>query len=159
MDGSKIGKVVEVNHAERTIQAKKTMARADEHPGDVFFHTQVSSKALREPLMRLGDSVLSQGLSGQEPYRAGLNLLLRTPSSLIGANGDLQAPSKSTVEAACRLALQLDGEVLAVQGPPGTGKTYTGGKVICALKRAGLRVGVTAVSHKVIDNLLEDARE
>ena len=159
VDGTKVGQVAEVNHEERTIGVKKMMATADVHPRDVFFHTQVSSKPLRESLIRLGDSVLSHGFSGQEPYRAGLNLLLRTPSSLIGGNRDLQQPGESTVEAACRLALQLDGEVLAVQGPPGTGKTFTGGKVICALTRAGLRVGVTAVSHKVIDNLLEDAKE
>ena len=53
------------------------------------------------------------------------------------------------------IALQLDGNVLAIQGPPGTGKTYTGAQIVCALVRAGLKVGVTAVSHKVIVNMLE----
>src|SRR5690606_31048006 len=66
---------------------------------------------------------------------------------------------ETPVEAAERLVLELDGNVLAIQGPPGTGKTYTGAKMICALRRRGLRVGVTAVSHKVIDNLLEGAME
>jgi len=47
--------------------------------------------------------------------------------------------------------------VLAIQGPPGTGKTYTGAHIICTLKQKGLKVGVTAVSHKVIENLLEGA--
>ena len=61
------------------------------------------------------------------------------------------------MQAACRIALALDGNVLAIQGPPGTGKTYTGAHIICALVRAGLKVGVTAVSHKVIVNLLEGA--
>ena len=41
--------------------------------------------------------------------------------------------------------------MLAIQGPPGTGKTYTGAHIICALEEAGLKVGVTAVSHKVIE--------
>ncbi len=62
------------------------------------------------------------------------------------------------MQAACRIALALDGNVLAIQGPPGTGKTYTGAHIICALVRAGLKVGVTAVSHKVIVNLLEGRR-
>jgi uncharacterized protein len=44
--------------------------------------------------------------------------------------------------------------VLAVQGPPGSGKTYTGARLIRALLDDGLRVGVTALSHKVINNLL-----
>jgi uncharacterized protein len=54
--------------------------------------------------------------------------------------------------------LQLDRTTLAVQGPPGTGKTWAGAQMIRALVRAGKRVGVTAVSHKVIVNLLEAVR-
>ena len=53
----------------------------------------------------------------------------------------------------------LDGDVLAIQGPPGTGKTFTGAELICELVAAGKTVGVTAVSHKVIMNLLEKAAE
>jgi superfamily I DNA and/or RNA helicase len=44
--------------------------------------------------------------------------------------------------------------VLPIQGPPGSGKTFTGARAILALS-AGRRIGVTAVSHKVIDNRLE----
>src|SRR5262249_5632264 len=41
------------------------------------------------------------------------------------------------------------------QGPPGAGKTFTGARMICDLVRAGKRVAVCAVSHKVVRNLLE----
>ena len=58
--------------------------------------------------------------------------------------------------AALRLALALDGGVLPIQGPPGSGKTYTGARMIAAIANAGLRVGVTANSHKVIRNLLDE---
>jgi superfamily I DNA and/or RNA helicase len=44
--------------------------------------------------------------------------------------------------------------VLAVQGPPGTGKTHDGARMIVALVKARKRVGITANSHKVITNLL-----
>ncbi|MBI4957218.1 MAG: AAA family ATPase [Myxococcales bacterium] len=54
-----------------------------------------------------------------------------------------------------RVATELDGTVLAIQGPPGAGQTFTGAPMICELVRRGARVGVTAVSHKVIRNLLE----
>ena len=63
------------------------------------------------------------------------------------------------VESAVRLALELDQGVLAIQGPPGAGKTFTGGEIICALVAAGKTVGITAVGHKVIHNLLEEAAE
>ncbi len=46
--------------------------------------------------------------------------------------------------------------MLPVQGPPGSGKTYTGARMILALLQAGKKVGVTATSHKVITNLLEE---
>ena len=45
---------------------------------------------------------------------------------------------------------------LFVQGPPGTGKTWRGARLIVHLIRAGKRVGVTAQSHKVIHNLLDE---
>ena len=52
-------------------------------------------------------------------------------------------------------ALSLDGSYLFVQGPPGSGKTWQGAKIAIALMRAGQRVGITSLSHKAINNLLE----
>lgn len=45
---------------------------------------------------------------------------------------------------------------MPIQGPPGSGKTYTGARMITAMVNLGLRVGVTANSHKVIRNLLDE---
>ena len=115
---------------------------------------------LRKSLMRLGEAVIANGFATGEPWRAAIDLLLRRPPPRRrGERRVCSEPDETTVEAACRIALELDGNVLAIQGPPGTGKTYTGAHVICALVRAGLKVGVTAVSHKVIVNLLEGGRE
>ena len=61
---------------------------------------------------------------------------------------------ESPSELVVRVGRALSGEVLAVQGPPGSGKTYTGAALIRSLLDDGLRVGVTALSHKVINNLL-----
>jgi predicted RecB family nuclease len=55
-----------------------------------------------------------------------------------------------------RLAFELDRGVLPIQGPPGTGKTFTGSHMILGLLKAGKKVGVTAVSHEAIRNLLKD---
>jgi uncharacterized protein len=57
------------------------------------------------------------------------------------------------------LALQLEQGVLPIQGPPGAGKTTTGARMICELVRAGKQVGITAVSHSVIRNLLDKTLE
>ena len=158
-DGNKVGTVYATSYIERTIDIKKTARTADYHPAEVLFHSRIPSKPLLKSLMRFGEAVLDRGFSQGDPYRVGMELLLRKSPPLEKNEYSLQRPAESTVEAACRIALSLDGNVLAIQGPPGTGKTYTGAHVICALVRAGLKVGVTAVSHKVIVNLLEGAAE
>ncbi|MCU0866585.1 MAG: TM0106 family RecB-like putative nuclease [Planctomycetes bacterium] len=84
---------------------------------------------------------------------AAIDLLLRKPPRLTRSE-PMQMPGETAAEALVRLCLALDGGVLPVQGPPGTGKTFTGAHAITALIKAGRRVGVVAVSHKVIDNLL-----
>jgi len=55
-----------------------------------------------------------------------------------------------------RLVISLQASTLPVQGPPGSGKTYTGALTVVELVRRGRRVGLTAVSHKVISNLLRE---
>ncbi|HET7201778.1 MAG TPA: TM0106 family RecB-like putative nuclease [Steroidobacteraceae bacterium] len=157
--GEGVGTVHAVNLADRTIDIKKMRKTAAHHPRAVFFHKRVDSDTLRESLMRLGEAVIANGFQRGEPWRAAIELLLRRPPPSRGDGESLQRSSETTVDAACRIALDLDGNVLAIQGPPGTGKTYTGAHVICALARAGLKVGVTAVSHKVIVKLLEGAAE
>src|SRR5207244_8445554 len=68
-------------------------------------------------------------------------------------------PQESAAQFAVRIATALERTTLAVQGPPGAGKTFVGAQMIRAAVRAGRRVGVTAASHKVIQNLFDAVRE
>src|SRR5262249_40559811 len=70
--------------------------------------------------------------------------------------GPLRGPGETADDAARRLILGLRESYLPIQGPPGTGKTYTGADVILALVREGRTVGITALSHAVIHNLLSE---
>ena len=45
---------------------------------------------------------------------------------------------------------------MAIQGPPGTGKTYRGAHLVRTLIAAGKRIGIAAMSHQAIDNLLSE---
>src|SRR5262249_28078075 len=67
--------------------------------------------------------------------------------------------NESIADFAVRITPALDGTTLAIQGPPGAGKTYVGARMIRAAVLAGKRVGVTASSHKVIQNLFDAVRE
>jgi hypothetical protein len=71
----------------------------------------------------------------------------------------LRRADEDAVQALVRICSELDGGVLPVQGPPGAGKTTQGAKAILALAAAGKKIGITAVSHKVIDNLLVAVRK
>lgn len=159
VEGNRFGKVHEVSYSSRTMDIKKRKDTASVHPHALLLHSQVPAKALQQSLMRLGETILVEGFTDRAPYKAAMELLLRRPSPLVNESGVLQGEDETTVNAACRLSLELDGQILAIQGPPGTGKTYTGAHIICALKQSGLKVGVTAVSHKVIVNLLEGAMQ
>lgn len=100
----------------------------------------------REALMELASAVIA----GDARFPAVRALLRREPPRL--RSGELGEDIDALVSA----TLGLDRSVLAVQGPPGTGKTYRGARMIVAALRAGLRVGVTALGHAAIQNLLAE---
>ena len=55
----------------------------------------------------------------------------------VGWGAPLVEPGEDVLDAARRLALELDAGTLPIQGPPGTGKTYAGARMILDLVRAG----------------------
>jgi predicted RecB family nuclease len=153
----KIGKIVEIDLASRLVDIKKTKKTAEIHPTAVYAKKiGPTTDVLANALYRIGAWVESNGLDGMGPYRAARDLLLRHPPRLTGGSAILPAPGEQTLEASKRVGTQLDHSLLAIQGPPGAGKTYTGARMICELVRKGKRVGITATSHKVIRNLLDE---
>src|SRR5579871_1434217 len=160
--GERVGTVHGFDPVARTIDIKKTTKMSGIHPRSIYSFSRPNPKELAESLFRLGLWVQAHGLDGEGPYRAARDLLLRRGPRLLGvASGspshvNLVQGDEDVLGAATRLAPLLDSCVLAVQGPPGAGKTYTGARMICELARQGKRVGITALSHKVIRNLMEE---
>lgn len=101
--------------------------------------------------------VVAHGITEEGSYQSSRDLLLRTVPRLGGQA--IRQPGEVVLDAALRIAPEIDGGVLPIQGPPGSGKTYIGARMICALVRAGKSVGITANSHKVIRNLLDGVIE
>ena len=151
------GEVFAVDLIAGTVDIKKRRLFEDSHPGAVFAHESYRTDAQADSLIRLGEWVAANGVDAPGRYRAARDLLLRLAPRLRGhAGGALEAEGEGGVRAALRLVLSLDHGTLAIQGPPGSGKTFTGARMIADLVRAGKRVGVCAVSHKVITNLLKE---
>ncbi|HKO44853.1 MAG TPA: DEAD/DEAH box helicase [Pyrinomonadaceae bacterium] len=109
---------------------------------------------MRDSLLQLGTWVAENDIQGDGNYKVARELLLRQKPRL--KQGVLQDFAHlSSLEAAKQISLLLDHTVLPIQGPPGSGKTYTGAHMIVELVKQGKKVGVTAVSHKVVVNLLK----
>ncbi|HEX5047884.1 MAG TPA: TM0106 family RecB-like putative nuclease [Gammaproteobacteria bacterium] len=107
-------------------------------------------------------SLASLAPSRDEPARGAQVIMFGAARSareqrLAAAVGVAPGKVDPEVAEARRLGFELEHGVLPIQGPPGTGKTFTGSHMIVELIKAGKKVGVTAVSHEVIRNLLKDA--
>jgi uncharacterized protein len=155
--GAKLGEVADISIEQGWLDIKKRGDTAGLHPEALFAHKNIRTTVLAHALVRIGEYVADHGLEGEGPYQAARDLLLRHAPRVEGQ--PLRVAGETSLTAALRLALLLDGGVLPIQGPPGSGKTHIGARMIEAMVKAGLRVGVTANSHKVIRNLLDSVRE
>ena len=153
------GEVVAIDESNLTIDIKRSISSAVPHPEALIPHDVVNSEVLRESLLRLGSSVVENGIDGEGPFRAARDLMLRRhPRSLTESMESVIGDDRQLTEAARNLVFSLSQEasVFPVQGPPGSGKTFTGARMIVELVKRGCRVGITAVSHKVISHLLRE---
>ncbi len=114
----------------------------------------IPTAAQKEILTRMASEWRKKGEQALTP--AALDILYRRPARVKGVEPghELYGPDETPLDAALRIAQNLDSSALSVQGPPGSGKTFTGAHIICHLIRAGKKVGVVAQGKKTIENLL-----
>jgi uncharacterized protein len=148
-DDNPFGEVVAHDRINRTLEVRKGPKAADTHPSAAFSFDVITTDGQQKSVMRLAERVMA----GTDECATQL-LFGRAPRLAAGAFEIGQDESEQ--DFAIRLVTELDRTTLAIQGPPGAGKTYIGAQMILALVRAGKKVGVTATSHKVIHNLLQD---
>jgi len=155
--GVKFGDVKSVDRDQRIIAVKKGKAQIDVHPTSVFAHSFIPSDVIQDAIAAVAHTVCGAP-SCEAANGIARALLLREPPRL--TRGTFSQPEHADAsDFAVDVVTRLDRTVLAIQGPPGSGKTYTGARMICALAAAGKRVGVLALSHKVITNLLTKVGE
>jgi predicted RecB family nuclease len=155
--GQKFGTVKAISREQRIVDIKKRKDTAEVHAAAVFGHKFVDTDVLADALVRLGEHVVAHGVSGIGPYQAARDLLLREAPRV--TSGIAPMSNETVLDTAVRVATHIESSVLPIQGPPGAGKTYTAARMICKLVQEGKRVGITAVSHKVIRNLIDETIE
>ncbi len=161
--GRSPGSVVALDEAAGTLVLHRGSKTDGPHPTSLVPSGHVSARSLQESLLRIGEWVADHridepGPAGHGAYAVACELLMRGLPRIPGGE-PLRRPDEEAIDAACRIAPLLEGSFLPVQGPPGSGKTYLGAEVAVGLAARGLRVGVTANSHKVIGHLLDKVAE
>jgi AAA domain/RNase_H superfamily len=153
------GEVVAIDEVARTVDLKRGLSSAVPHPSALVPYDFVGSEVKQESLQRLGTWVGENGIAAEGPFRAARDLLLRQrpralkiPIQSPVKEGQLTKESRDLVASLCK-----EPSILPIQGPPGSGKTFGGARMIVELVKAGRRVGITAISHKVISHLLGEA--
>ncbi|MPY91427.1 MAG: TM0106 family RecB-like putative nuclease [Luteitalea sp.] len=149
----RLGDVVRVNRAERTIDIRKGPTMAEVHPTSVFEHRHVYTDVIEDVISAMGE-----GLARGDADSLAVRMLRAEAPSTVSGTFDVRS-GETAVDYAVRVAGDLAETVLAIQGPPGAGKTFSGSRMICALLAQGKRVGVIATGHSVIRNLLDAVAE
>jgi uncharacterized protein len=156
LDSEKFGEVVEIDHINGTVDIKKTKKSAEIHPSGLYMWDRpYGDDQQKGALLRIGRWVAENHVDAVGRYRAARDLLLRREPRRIGNIPMVAARPENTEARANRLAGALDNSVLAIQGPPGSGKTHLAARMICKLAKEGKKIGVCALSHKVIRHLLD----
>ena len=145
----RVGEIYSIDIANRIVGIKKNKKSVEIHPTNVICVDDIPDTPKEESIIRLAEYVIQNGLTGTGKYQAGRNLLLREIKLPVD-------PSQINEEAnpAIIQVMKLQNDVLPIQGPPGTGKSHTAAQMIIALLKEGKKIGVTALGHKVITELL-----
>src|SRR5690606_12848010 len=127
------------------------------HPRTVIPFDIVNDFVLSGSVQRVAEETAEKGFGGGNAFGGAVDLLLaRAPRAGQLPGERLVRHGEGPRAAARRRGRTLDRAVLVIQGRPGAGKTYTAARMIVSELEAGRRVGVTATSHKVIGNLLDE---
>ena len=155
-EDNSVGSIDFIDLKQNLVGIKKTGATVEIHPSSVFEFDIIPSGSMPQALLELGEQVANAAKRNSEIKSARYDLLAKKLPRL----KNLQLPVEGAVkENAVSIALDLDNSYLGIQGPPGTGKTFVGSHVITELAKAGKRIGVCAVGHTVIINLLKKVHE
>ena len=115
----------------------------------------MDDRVQRAAIERYAEAVIE----GREGEFGAVTSILRKDAPRLRGGAVIPAGSKDLLSATVDAIRRMDRSHLLIQGPPGSGKTFTGAYAIVDLLASGKRVGVTALSHKAINNLLRKVEE
>lgn len=155
-DEKTLAEVIEIDEINNIVKLRKGPSIKDVHPHTIIKFEQISTKDKEENLIRFAEWIVANGFENELPnYKVTRDLLLNE----LPRNAQPLIDTSNLLEKSIDWATKLDFSYLPIQGPPGAGKSYTGSHMIFDLIKKGKRIGITALSHKVIINLLEKVKQ
>ena len=144
--------LADIDRAAGTLQVSwnQSMIDAAVFPTSLVHYVNFPEGAKLVALCDLADQMLDSDATA-----VGHAILRNDSPQFLAGQGPSDGVFVGDYTAICDWAPHLNTSFVPIQGPPGTGKTFTGAHVIRTLVNAGKRVGVTAMSHHAIDNLME----
>jgi uncharacterized protein len=151
LNGENVGTIFSVDKEKGRLEIKKgPKFQGLDHPSGLIQLQRITPEEKEESIIRFAEWVAENSIDSKEtPYKVGRNLLLRKAPNIPAL-----AEDQSPIDYAMEVINVLKGDFLAIQGPPGSGKSYLGSHLILRLVKLGKKIGVTAMSHKVITNLV-----
>lgn len=150
-NGNSMGEIAGIDLENYLVGIKKGPSIKDQHPESVFAFNDINVGEKPSAIFQLAAWVADHEINSPEPdYRAARDLLLGLPPRTIEIFTSSSIPQERAVE----WVLLLENGILPIQGPPGAGKSYTAAHMILGLIRKGKKIGITALSHKVITELV-----
>jgi uncharacterized protein len=152
-DKETIGEIYSLDLVNRILGIKKNKKSVDIHPANVICVDDIRDTQKEESIIRFAEYVLQNGMKGEGSYQSGRELLLREIKLPVDSKQITKDANPAIVQ-----VMNIDNDVLPIQGPPGTGKSHTAALMIISLIKAGKKIGITALGHKVITGLLEKVK-
>jgi uncharacterized protein len=159
-DGNPAGKVTEIDDETGALALLRGPSLSSRPlPRAIIPRDIISATPIEKALCRFAEEALISSAAATR-YAAGRAILFRDiPTVTRFEPGSRFQDGDISLEAIKAIVAGLDRSYLFIQGPPGSGKTYTGARLIVELLQNNKRVGVSAHSHKAIDNLLHEVEK
>lgn len=155
-NGGSAGEIIEIDEINNFIKLKKGPSIKDTHPNTIIKFEQFSTKDKEESLIQFAEWILANGFENSlNDYKVTRDLLLNNLPNLLESLVD----TTDLVTKSIDWASKLNNSYLPIQGPPGSGKSFTGSHMVLELIKKGKKIGITALSHKVIINLLDKVQK
>jgi uncharacterized protein len=156
-DGTGLGSVYKLDFDNNEITILKGPTKRHIHPTAVTNLKNIPTKIKEDAIISFAEFIADFGFDVDDTscWKPAIDLLLKKLpdyKSVPSTDSDLIQSTFNKLQV-------LNNSILSIQGPPGTGKSYTAAHLIIKLIAQGKKIGIAALSHKVIENLISKVHE